>query len=63
MSEFTIKQIFNDHWDNFVVRNPELDIRLVVFKEVEKILTCGNPDYGCTIYVCDCCKKIVRVPF
>ena len=63
MSEFTIKQIFCDHWDNFVVRNPELDIRQVVFEEVEKILTCGNPDYGCAIYVCDCCKKIVRIPF
>lgn len=21
MSEFTIKQIFNDHWDNFVIRD------------------------------------------
>ena len=63
MSEFTIKQIFNDHWDNFVIRNPELDIRQVVFDEVEKIINCGNPDYGYAIYVCDHCKKFVKVPF
>ena len=63
MSKFTIKQIFNDHWDNFVIRNPELDIRQVVFDEVEKIINCGNPDYGYALYVCDHCKKFVKVPF
>ena len=63
MSEFTIKQIFNDHWDNFVILNPELDIRQVVFDEVEKIINCGNPDYGYALYVCDHCKKFVKVPF
>ena len=63
ISEFTIKQIFNDHWDNFVIRNPELDIRQVVFDEVEKIINCGNPDYGYALYVCDHCKKFVKVPF
>ena len=63
MSEFTIKQIFNDHWDNFVIRNPEFDIRQVVFDEVEKIINCGNPDYGYALYVCDHCKKFVKVPF
>mgnify|MGYP002521477419 FL=1 len=63
MSEFTIKQIFNDHWDNFVIRNPELDIRQVVFDEVEKIINCGNPDYGYALYVCDHCKKFVKIPF
>lgn len=63
MSEFTIKQIFIDHWDNFVVRNPELDIRQVVSDEVEKIINCGNPDFGYALYVCDHCKKFVKVPF
>lgn len=63
MSEFTIKQIFSDHWDNFVVRNPELEIRPVVFDEVEKIINCGNPDYGYALYICDHCKKFVKVPF
>ncbi len=63
MSEFTIKQIFIDNWDNFIVRNPELNIRQVVFDEVEKIMNCGNPDYGYALYVCDHCKKFVKVPF
>ena len=56
MSEFTIKQIFIDNWDNFIVRNPELNIRQVVFDEVEKIMNCGNPDYGYALYVCEHCK-------
>ncbi|MBP3502554.1 MAG: transposase [Clostridia bacterium] len=63
MSEFTIKQIFIDNWDNFIVRNPELNIRQVVFDEVEKIMNCGNPDYGYALYVCEHCKKFVKVPF
>ena len=29
MSEFTIKQIFIDNWDNFIVRNPELNKYLI----------------------------------
>ena len=63
MSEFTIKQIFIDNWDNFIVRNPELNIRQGVFDEVEKIMNCGNPDYGYALYVCEHCKKFVKVPF
>ena len=63
MSEFTIKQIFIDNWYNFIVRNPELNIRQVVFDEVEKIMNCGNPDYGYALYVCEHCKKFVKVPF
>ena len=63
MTEFTIKQIFIDNWDNFIVRNPELNIRQVVFDEVEKIMNCGNPDYGYALYVCEHCKKFVKVPF
>ena len=63
MSEFTIKQIFSDNWDNFVVRNPQLDIRQVVFDEVKKIINCGNPNNGYALYVCDHCKKFLKVPF
>ena len=63
MSEFTIKQIFIDNWDNFIVRNPELNIRQVVFDEVEKRMNCSNTDYGYALYVCEHCKKFVKVPF
>ena len=43
MSDFTIKQIFQDNWDNFVSDNPDITIRPIVFEEVNKIINCGNP--------------------
>ena len=38
MSEFTIKQIFIDNWDNFVSENSDISIRPIVFDEVNKII-------------------------
>lgn len=63
MSEFTIKQIFQDNWDNFVLDNIDITIRPVVFEEVNKIINCGNPDFGYALYVCDHCGKFLKVPF
>ena len=63
MSEFTIKQIFIDHWDNFIIDNPNIYIRPSVFDEVNKIIHCGDLNFGHAIYVCDCCHKILTVPF
>lgn len=63
MSEFTIKQIFQDHWDSFVETNKNITIRPVVFEEVNKVINCGNPDYGYALYVCEHCKKLLKVPF
>ena len=63
MSEFTIKQIFQDNWDNFVLDNTDITIRPVVFEEVNKIINCGNPDFGYALYVCDHCGKFLKVPF
>ena len=63
MSEFTIKQIFQDNWDNFVLENDDIKIRQVVFEEVNKIINCGNPDFGYALYVCDHCSKFLKVPF
>lgn len=63
MSEFTIKQIFQDNWDNFVLDNTDITIRPVVFEEVNKIINCGNPDFGYALYVCDHCGKLLKVPF
>ena len=50
MSQFTIKQIFIDWWDNFIFDNSNLHIRPSVFDEVNKIINCGNPDFGHAIY-------------
>jgi hypothetical protein len=63
MSEFTIKQIFQDNWDNFVLDNTDITIRPVVFEEVNKIINCGNTDYGYALYVCNHCGKFLKVPF
>ena len=63
MSEFTIKQIFQDNWDNFVLDNTDITIRPVIFEEVNKIINCGNPDFGYALYVCNHCGKFLKVPF
>ena len=36
MSNFTIKQIFQDNWDNFVSDNQDITIRPIIFEEVNK---------------------------
>ena len=63
MSKFTIKQIFIDNWDKFVSENQELIIRPVVFKEVERMINCGNPEFGYAMYYCEHCDKFMHVPF
>lgn len=63
MSEFTIKQIFIDNWNDLVINNTDIDIRRVVFEEVNKITNCGKPDYGYALYVCEDCGKFLKVPF
>ncbi len=45
MSEFTIKQIFIDNWDNFTLNCYDTLVRPVVFDEVNKIINCGNLDF------------------
>lgn len=63
MSEFTIKQIFQDNWNSFVAQNNDVNIRSIVFEEVNKIINCGNPDFGYALYVCEHCGKFLKVPF
>ena len=63
MSNFTIKQIFIDNWDKFIFENSQLNIRPVVFKEVERMINCGNPEFGYALYYCEHCDKFIHVPF
>lgn len=58
---FTIKQIFNDHWNNFLNDNPTIKIRDVVFSNVNRMLKCKTLDLGFSLFVCDHCgnEKIV----
>lgn len=55
-----IKDIFKDHWDNFV-RNYK--VRDSVRKEVDKMLGCGLIKNGCSIYKCPDCGYEKIVPF
>lgn len=61
MSKFTIKQIFQDHWYAFLALKP--NIRPVVYHEVSKIIDCGNPLNGYSLYRCPDCLKTLIVPF
>ena len=57
---FKIKDILIDHWDNFVEKYKNLNIRDVVFKNVNKVLKCKTFSLGYTEYECpECHKKLV----
>lgn len=60
-AKFTIKQIFQDHWDAFLDTQPQ--IRPVVVTEVEKMLHCGDPANGYHLYYCHDCKRFRYVAF
>ena len=58
---FTIKEIFKDWWNKFLETYPKLNIRDVVFSNVERMLKCKTWDLGYAVYKCPNCgeKKIV----
>jgi hypothetical protein len=59
--KYTIKQIFADHWKNFLNENPGLIIRRAVFINVYKILVCQTAALGFALYFCDTCMIFKRV--
>lgn len=63
IKHFTIKQILIDHWANFVKSYPQLEIRPVVFKEVNKVIHCGDFSQGHALYQCSHCGSVLHVPF
>ena len=62
-SKFKIKDIFNDHWYSFLEDNPNLNIRSVVYEEVEKMMGCGSLSNGYAVYTCNHCNNYLYVPF
>lgn len=58
---FTIKQIFKDHWNNLLLDNPGIKIRDIVYSNVNKMLKCKTIDLGFSLFVCEHCgnEKIV----
>ena len=56
--KFRLKDIFNDHWDNFLLDNPNLNIRPIVLKEVDKMISCRTSSLGYSVYECPDCGEI-----
>ena len=61
MSKYTIKEIFINHWDNYLKFFP--NVRPVVTKEISKMMNCQNPDLGHALYQCQHCGEFKCVPF
>lgn len=55
---FRLKDIFSDHWDNFIKDNPNLNIRPVVFKEVNRMIACKTSELCYSVYECPDCGEI-----
>ena len=56
-----IKQIFKDHFYQLAAIN--INIRHTVFENVDRILHCGDYNYGFAVYGCEHCGKLRAVPF
>lgn len=52
---FTIKQIFQNHWDTFL--DTQHQVRPVVVTEIEKMIQCGAPANGNHLFYCHDCKR------
>lgn len=54
-----IKSIFEDHWDRFVEVAPSLNIKIrdIVFKEVNRLISCGTSALGYSLYQCPDCNE------
>ena len=55
---FRLKDIFSDHWDDFIKNNSNLNIRPVVLKEVNKMISCRTSELGYSVYECPDCGEI-----
>ena len=64
-NKIKLKDIFNDHWDDFILYANEhnLQIRDVVFAEVDRILSCGCMSEGYFAYICENCQEVKYSPF
>lgn len=56
-----IQNIFNDHFNNLL--SSGITIRDTVFDNVNKMLHCGDFNYGFALYACEHCGDFKHVPF
>ncbi len=63
--KYSIKEIFADAWDEFCeeMAIQGKPIRQTILEEVEKIISCQDPDKGFALYTCPNCHVSMRVPF
>lgn len=55
---FSLKDIFSNHWNIFLKNNSNLNIRPVVLKEVNKMISCRTSKLGYSVYECPDCGEI-----
>lgn len=53
--DISIQDIFIEEFSNFVKKYPKISIRQSVFDNVNKMIKCGNFDYGYAYYECPNC--------
>ena len=65
VKKYTIKEIFQDNWDEFVdeMTKQGKTIRSTIMEEVAKIIGCQDPSNGFALYSCPDCMVQKRVPF
>ena len=65
VKQYTIKEIFRDNWDDFVIEMGKQGkaIRPTIMEEVAKIIGCQDPSNGFVLYACPDCGVNKRVPF
>lgn len=56
--KYRLKDIFSDHWENFIKENKDLNIRPVVLKEVNKMISCRTSELGYSVYECPDCGEL-----
>ena len=54
---FHIKDIFLDHWNNFLNKFPHFNIRQTVFDNVKRMIKCKTLDLGFDVFKCPDCGK------
>lgn len=59
---FSIKHIFKDWWEDFLINHPHLNIRPVVFNNIARMLSCKSFSLGYALYFCNTCDKDLIVP-
>jgi hypothetical protein len=55
--KFHIKDIFKDHWNNFLNKYPNFNIRQTVFDNIKRMLKCKTLDLGFDVFKCPNCGK------